>query len=99
MPYYNKPTQNGLYAHFMHITDRVDIPVVIYNVPGRTGTDLQTSTLAKLATHQNIIGLKEATGQLSRASEAVNACNDGFTVLSGDDPLRLVIAEVLARGR
>ena len=97
-PYYNKPTQNGLYAHFMHITDRVDIPVVIYNVPGRTGTDLQTSTLAKLATHQNIIGLKEATGQLSRASEAVNACNDGFTVLSGDDINTLPIMAVGGRG-
>jgi 4-hydroxy-tetrahydrodipicolinate synthase len=97
-PYYNKPTQNGLYAHFMHITDRVDIPVVIYNVPGRTGTDLQTATLAKLATHQNIIGLKEATGQLSRASEAVNACNDEFTVLSGDDINTLPIMAVGGRG-
>ena len=97
-PYYNKPTQNGLYAHFMHIVDRVDIPVVIYNVPGRTGTDIQTATLAKLATHQNIIGLKEATGQLSRASEAVNACNDGFTVLSGDDVNTLPIMAVGGRG-
>ena len=97
-PYYNKPTQTGLYAHFMHITDRVDIPVVIYNVPGRTGTDLQTATLAKVATHQNIIGLKEATGQLSRASEAVNACNDEFTVLSGDDINTLPIMAVGGRG-
>jgi 4-hydroxy-tetrahydrodipicolinate synthase len=97
-PYYNKPTQNGLYAHFMHIADQVDIPVVVYNVPGRTGTDLQTTTLAKLATHQNIIGLKEATGQLSRASEAVNACDDEFTVLSGDDVNTLPIMAVGGKG-
>ena len=97
-PYYNKPTQNGLYAHFMHIADQVDIPVVVYNVPGRTGTDLQTTTLAKLATHQNIIGLKEATGQLSRAREAVNACDDKFTVLSGDDVNTLPIMAVGGKG-
>ena len=97
-PYYNKPTQNGLYAHFMHIADQVDIPIVIYNVPSRTGTDLQTETLAKLARHENIVGLKEATGQLSRASEAVNACDDHFAVLSGDDVNTLPILSVGGKG-
>ena len=73
-PYYNKPTQNGLKAHFMEIADAVDIPIVIYNVPGRTGTDLLPETLADLSVHPNIVGLKEATGQLSRASQAVQLC-------------------------
>ena len=97
-PYYNKPTQNGLYAHFMHIADQVEIPIVIYNVPSRTGTDLQTKTLAKLATHQNVVGLKEATGQLSRASEAIHACDDQFTVLSGDDVNTLPIMSIGGKG-
>jgi len=97
-PYYNKPTQNGLYAHFMHIADQVEIPIVIYNVPSRTGTDLQTETLAKLATHQNVVGLKEATGQLSRASEAIYACDDQFTVLSGDDVNTLPIMSIGGKG-
>jgi len=97
-PYYNKPTQNGLYAHFMKIADSVDIPIIVYNVPGRTGTDILPDTLAKLAEHPNIVGLKEATGQLSRASAVVKMCGDGFTVLSGDDVNTLPILSVGGRG-
>ena len=84
-PYYNKPTQNGLYAHFMKIAEAVDIPIIIYNVPGRTGTDILPQTLAKLAEHPNIAGVKEATGQVRRSSEIVQACGPDFTILSGND--------------
>ena len=93
-PYYNKPTQNGLKAHFMKIADAVDIPIVIYNVPGRTGTDLLPETLAGLSVHPNIVGLKEATGQLSRASQAVQLCGEDFALLSGDDINTLPILSV-----
>ena len=93
-PYYNKPTQNGLKAHFMKIADAVDIPIVIYNVPGRTGTDLLPETLANLSAHPNIVGLKEATGQLSRASQAVQLCGEDFALLSGDDINTLPILSV-----
>ena len=93
-PYYNKPTQNGLKAHFMKIADAVDIPIVIYNVPGRTGTDLFPETLANLSVHPNIVGLKEATGQLSRASQAVQLCGEDFALLSGDDINTLPILSV-----
>jgi 4-hydroxy-tetrahydrodipicolinate synthase len=97
-PYYNKPTQNGLYAHFMKIADSVDIPIIIYNVPGRTGTDILPETLAKLAAHPNIVGLKEATGQLSRASATVKMCGEDFIVLSGDDVNTLPILAVGGKG-
>ena len=93
-PYYNKPTQNGLKAHFMEIADAVDIPIVIYNVPGRTGTDLLPEPLADLSVHPNIVGLKEATGQLSRASQAVQLCGEDFALLSGDDINTLPILSV-----
>ena len=71
-PYYNKPTQDGLYAHYMKIADTVDIPIVVYNVPGRCGTDILSPTIARLAEHPNIVALKEATGELKRASEVVS---------------------------
>ena len=93
-PYYNKPTQNGLKAHFMEIANAVDIPIVIYNVPGRTGTYLLPETLADLSVHPNIVGLKEATGQLSRASQAVQLCGQDFALLSGDDINTLPILSV-----
>ena len=97
-PYYNKPTQNGLYAHYMKIADSVDIPIVIYNVPGRCGTDILSETVARLAEHPNIVGLKEATGQLNRASEVISMCPDDFVVLSGDDVNTLPILSVGGRG-
>jgi 4-hydroxy-tetrahydrodipicolinate synthase len=93
-PYYNKPTQNGLYAHFMKIAEAVDIPIIIYNIPGRTGIDLLPDTLARLAEHPNIVGLKEATGDLKRASEVVQMCGENFVVLSGDDVNTLPILSV-----
>ena len=97
-PYYNKPTQEGLYAHYMKIADTVDIPIVVYNVPGRCGTDILSPTIARLAEHPNIVALKEATGELKRASEVVNLCPDDFVVLSGDDVNTLPILAVGGKG-
>ncbi len=97
-PYYNKPNQDGLYAHYMKIADAVDIPIVVYNVPGRCGTDILSPTVARLAEHPNIVALKEATGELKRASEVVNLCPDDFVVLSGDDVNTLPIMSVGGKG-
>ena len=97
-PYYNKPNQQGLYAHYMKIADSVDIPIVIYNVPGRCGTDILSDTVARLAEHPNIVGLKEATGELKRSSELVSMCPDDFVVLSGDDINTLPILSVGGKG-
>ncbi|MCZ6681103.1 MAG: 4-hydroxy-tetrahydrodipicolinate synthase [Candidatus Poribacteria bacterium] len=97
-PYYNKPSQNGLYAHFMKVADAVDIPIIIYNVPGRTGTDILPDTLARVAEHPNIVGLKEATGDLKRASQVMQACGEDFIMLSGDDVNTLPILSVGGRG-
>ena len=97
-PYYNKPNQQGLYAHYMKIADSVDIPVIIYNVPPRCGTDILSDTVAQLAEHPNIVGLKEATGELKRSSELVSMCPDDFVVLSGDDINTLPILSVGGKG-
>lgn len=97
-PYYNKPTQEGLYAHYMKIADAVDIPIIVYNVPGRCGTDILSPTIARLSEHPNIVALKEATGELKRASEVVNFCPDDFIVLSGDDVNTLPILAVGGKG-
>lgn len=97
-PYYNKPNQEGLYAHYMTIADAVDIPIVVYNVPGRCGTDILSPTIAHLAEHPNIVALKEATGELKRASEVVKLCPDDFVVLSGDDVNTLPIMSVGGKG-
>ncbi len=84
-PYYNKPTQAGLFAHFIKIADAVDIPIIIYNVPSRTGIDILPETLAKLAKHPNIVGTKEATGLVRRSSDIVHMCGEDFIILSGND--------------
>lgn len=97
-PYYNRPTQKGLYEHYMKLADSVDIPMIVYNVPSRTGTDILPETLAKLSEHPNIVGLKEATGQVKRASQAVNMCGEDFVVLSGDDVNTLPIMAVGGKG-
>ena len=97
-PYYNKPNQQGLYAHYMKIADSVDIPIIIYNVPPRCGTDILSDTVAQLADHPNIVGLKEATGELKRSSELVSMCPDDFVVLSGDDINTLPILSVGGKG-
>ncbi len=84
-PYYNKPPQEGLFRHFMAAADASDVPVVLYNVPGRTAVDLLPATVARLARHPRIVAVKEATGALSRVAEVLSQCPDGFTLLSGDD--------------
>lgn len=84
-PYYNKPSQRGLYAHYRAIAEAVDTPQILYNVPGRTACDLLPETVAQLARIENIIGIKEATGDLSRAAEIMKLRHDGFAVYSGED--------------
>ena len=84
-PYYNKPTQEGLYQHFKKVAESVDIPVVLYNVPGRTSVNMLPSTVARLRTIRNIVGIKEATGDLKQVSELIRLCGRDFDVLSGDD--------------
>ncbi len=85
VPYYNKPTQEGLYQHFCAIADAVDLPLILYNVPGRTVADLQNETTLKLAIHPNIIGIKDATADLYRASELIAHAPPGFACYTGDD--------------
>ena len=98
-PYYNKPTQSGLVRHFESIADAVDLPIVMYNVPGRTGVDMLADTVAKLAAHPNIVGIKEATGNLRRTSEIVSGCEGyDFFVLSGEDSVTFPMLCVGARG-
>lgn len=95
-PYYNKPTQEGMYRHFMTVADAVDIPIVLYNIPGRTGVTMNPATVARLAAHPNIVAIKEATGSLDIASEIASLC--GVTILSGDDSLTLPIASIGGKG-
>jgi 4-hydroxy-tetrahydrodipicolinate synthase len=84
-PYYNKPSQEGLYRHFKAIADAVPIPQVLYNVPGRTSVNMLPETVARLAVHDNIVAIKEASGSLQQASEVLELCGDRLDVISGDD--------------
>jgi 4-hydroxy-tetrahydrodipicolinate synthase len=86
VPYYNKPTQEGLYRHFRTIAEGVDLPVVLYNVPGRTVADLQHDTVLRLAQVPGIVGIKEATGNIDRAAWLIKQVPKGFSIYSGDDP-------------
>ncbi|AMA45102.1 4-hydroxy-tetrahydrodipicolinate synthase [Pseudomonas monteilii] len=86
VPYYNKPTQEGLYQHFKHVAEAVDIPQILYNVPGRTSCDMQAETVIRLSSVPNIIGIKEATGDLARAKAILDGVSKDFLVMSGDDP-------------
>jgi len=88
-PYYVRPSQEGHYLHYKAINDAVELPVFIYNVPGRTGTDISNETLARLAELPNIIGVKDATGDLARASQQRIICGPEWVMLSGDDPTAL----------
>jgi 4-hydroxy-tetrahydrodipicolinate synthase len=95
-PYYNKPSQEGLYRHFMTLADRVELPIVLYNIPGRTGITMSPATVARLAKHPNIVAIKEATGSLDIATEIMTLCD--ITVISGDDSLTLPLMSIGAKG-
>jgi 4-hydroxy-tetrahydrodipicolinate synthase len=88
-PYYNKPTQEGLYRHFTAVADAATVPVCLYNIPGRAAVNLKPAVALKLATHPNILGIKEASGDLKQMMDILRERPDGFTVLSGDDWLTL----------
>ncbi len=95
-PYYNKPSQEGLYRHFMTLADKVDLPIVLYNIPGRTGINMTPATVARLAKHPNIVAIKEATGSLDQASEIRALCD--LPILSGDDSLTLPLMSIGGAG-
>lgn len=97
-PYYNKPTQQGLYEHYRKVAEEVDIPIVLYNVPGRTGVNMLPETVARLSEIKNIIGIKEATGDLKQVSDVIEFSRKGFLVLSGDDFTTLPMLEIGGRG-
>jgi 4-hydroxy-tetrahydrodipicolinate synthase len=98
MPWYNKPTQEGMEAHIRAIAAETTLPIALYNVPGRTGSDLLPPTIARVATLPNVIGIKEASGSVDRASEIVQAAPDDFAVISGDDALTLPTMSVGGTG-
>ncbi|UCG56613.1 MAG: 4-hydroxy-tetrahydrodipicolinate synthase [Phycisphaerales bacterium] len=95
-PYYNKPTQEGFYQHFKVIAEEVDLPVVLYNIPGRCGAGMTPQTIARLSEIENIVAVKEATGSLDQASEIAMRCD--ITIISGDDSLTLPLASVGGKG-
>jgi 4-hydroxy-tetrahydrodipicolinate synthase len=97
-PYYNKPTQEGLYRHHMAVADTVDIPQLLYNVPGRTACDILPETVERLSAHQNIVGIKEATGSVERAIQIINRCPHEFLLLSGDDAINYPLLAVGSAG-
>src|SRR5215470_12848060 len=97
-PYYNKPTQEGLYQHYYAIAGATRLPIVLYNVPGRCGTNLEPATIARLAKIENIVGVKEASGNIGQMAAVLNAIPDDFSVLSGDDSITLPLFALGGKG-
>jgi 4-hydroxy-tetrahydrodipicolinate synthase len=97
-PYYNKPTQEGLVEHFEAIANETHFPLVIYNIPGRTASNIAPETIARLADHEFIVGVKEACGDLEQITQVIALCPDDFDVLAGDDPLLLPILAIGGKG-
>jgi 4-hydroxy-tetrahydrodipicolinate synthase len=97
-PYYNKPTQEGLYRHYKIIAESVDLPQILYNIPGRTGVNMLPSTVAKLCGLPSIVGIKEGSGSVQQASEIAQTCGDRMTILAGDDALTLPMMAVGGKG-
>ncbi len=97
-PYYNRPTQEGLYQHYRKIAEEVPIPIIIYNIQSRTGVNLLPETLARLATIPNIVGVKEASGSLKQMSDVIHLCGPDFAVLSGDDIFTLGLLALGGKG-
>ena len=97
-PYYNKPTQEGLYQHYKAVAEAVDIPMILYNVPGRTGVNMLPETVARLSEIKNIVGIKEATGSLQQVSDTIEMARKDFIILSGDDFTTLPLLSVGGHG-
>jgi 4-hydroxy-tetrahydrodipicolinate synthase len=97
-PYYNKPTQEGLYRHYKKVAETIDIPIVLYNVPSRTGVNLLPQTVARLAEIKNIVAIKEATGDMKQVSEIIRLCGERITVISGDDFTTLPLMALGGKG-
>ena len=97
-PYYNKPTQEGLFLHYRAVADAVDLPLVLYNIPGRTGVNMMPSTVARLTSCRTIVAIKEGSGSVQQASEIIRLCGERLTVLAGDDALTLPMMAVGGKG-
>ncbi|MFQ5596480.1 MAG: 4-hydroxy-tetrahydrodipicolinate synthase [Nitrospiria bacterium] len=97
-PYYNKPTQEGLYLHYKRIAEAVDLPLVLYNIPGRTGVNMLPSTVSRLTAYENIVGMKEGSGSIQQVAELIHLCGERLTVLSGDDAITLPMMALGAKG-
>ena len=97
-PYYNKPTQDGLYEHYKAIAGSTGLPIVLYNVPGRTGVNLEVKTVARLSEIRNIVGVKEASANVVQMCEIYASCREGFLLLGGDDPLTVAVMAIGGRG-
>jgi 4-hydroxy-tetrahydrodipicolinate synthase len=97
-PYYNKPTQEGLYQHYKAITESTSLPIVLYNVPGRTGCNIEPATLSRLAEIKTIVAVKEASGNMTQIAEVCRAVPDDFIVVSGDDALTVPLMSIGGRG-
>ena len=97
-PYYNKPTQEGLYRHFKTVAEKVDIPIILYNIPGRTAVNMEPSTIARLAGIDNIVGVKEASGSMKQITDIISMCDERFVVLSGEDYLTYPLLCVGGKG-
>jgi 4-hydroxy-tetrahydrodipicolinate synthase len=97
-PYYNKPTQDGIFKHYKMIASSVDLPLLVYNIPGRTGSNLAPETFARLCEIKNIVGVKEASGSMDQTSDILRLCGDKLTILSGDDALTVPLMALGAKG-
>jgi 4-hydroxy-tetrahydrodipicolinate synthase len=97
-PYYNRPTQEGLYQHYKAVAEAVPIPIIVYNIPGRTGVNINPDTLARMAKIKNIVGVKEASGSIKQMSDVISLCGPNFTVLSGDDLFTLPLMAMGGHG-
>src|SRR5919112_676433 len=97
-PYYNKPTQEGLFRHYAAIAESTDLPLVLYNIPGRTGVTISAETMARLAEIPNIVGVKDSTPSMNMVSDVIKLCGEEFDVLSGDDPMTLPLVALGGRG-
>jgi 4-hydroxy-tetrahydrodipicolinate synthase len=97
-PYYNKPTQDGIYRHYKTVAASVQIPILLYNIPGRTASNITPETIARLAEIKNIVGIKEASGSMDQASDILKLAGDNITILSGDDSLTVPLIALGAQG-